>query len=194
MRRIYKKSGSSVSKKEIKVSRKLRYLFRLVFNFFRVPLLKVLSGGGFKSPIYMLASSRSEFRIEENGCIHIEKMLNMEANSLVYAFGGKIHIGSAFVNRNCVIVSRKEIDIGDRVTIGPNVCIYDHDHNLKAESLENSFITEHICIEDDVWIGAQAVILKGVHIGKGAVIAAGAVVVNDIPSGAIAGGVPAKIL
>nr|WP_243870840.1 acyltransferase [Dorea formicigenerans] len=118
----------------------------------------------------------------------------MEANSLVYAFGGKIRIGSAFINRNCVIVSKKEIDIGDRVTIGPNVCIYDHDHNLKAESLEDSFVSERICIDDEVWIGAQAVILKGVHIGKGAVIAAGAVVVNDIPPDAIARGVPAKIV
>mgnify|MGYP004672006045 CR=1 FL=1 len=178
----------------MKVSRKLRYLFRLIFNFFRIFLLKVLTGGKFKSPIYMLASSRSEFRIEEKGSIFIKKMLNIEANSLVYAFGGKIHIGSAFINRNCVIVSRKEIDIGDRVTIGPNVCIYDHDHNLKADSLKESFVSEHICIEDDVWIGAQAVILKGVHIGKGAVIAAGAVVVNDIPPDAIARGVPAKIV
>ncbi len=176
------------------MSRKFRYLFRLLFNFFRIPLLKVFTGRKFKSPVYLLASSRSEFRIEEKGCIFIKKMLNMEANSLLYAFGGKIHIGSAFINRNCVIVSRKEIDIGDRVTIGPNVCIYDHDHDLKAESLEDSFVSESICIDDDVWIGAQAVILKGVHIGKGAVIAAGAVVVNDIPPEAIARGVPAKIV
>ena len=169
------------------MSRKLRYLFRLIFNFFRIPLLKVLTVGKFKSPTYMLASPRSEFRIEEKGSIFIKKLINMEANSLVYAFGGKIH-------RNCVIVSKKEIDIGDRVTIGPNVCIYDHDHNLKAESLEDSFVSERICIDDEVWIGAQAVILKGVHIGKGAVIAAGAVVVNDIPPDAIARGVPAKIV
>lgn len=176
------------------MSRKLRYLFRLIFNFFRIPLLKVLTVGKFESPTYMLASPRSEFRIEEKGSIFIKKLINMEANSLVYAFGGKIRIGSAFINRNCVIVSKKEIDIGDRVTIGPNVCIYDHDHNLKAESLEDSFVSERICIDDEVWIGAQAVILKGVHIGKGAVIAAGAVVVNDILPDAIARGVPAKIV
>lgn len=175
------------------MSRKFRYLFRLMVNVFRASILKVIFWGKFKSPISMLASARSEFRIEENGSINIIKSLNMEANSLVYAFGGKIRIGSAFINRNCLIVSRKEIDIGDRVTIGPNVCIYDHDHNLKSDSLEDNFTSERICIEDDVWIGAQAVILKGVHIGKGAVIAAGAVVVNDIPASAIARGVPAKI-
>ena len=74
------------------MSRKLRYLFRLIFNFFRIPLLKVLTVGKFKSPTYMLASPRSEFRIEEKGSIFIKKLINMEANSLVYAFGGKIRI------------------------------------------------------------------------------------------------------
>lgn len=176
------------------MSRKLRYLFRLIFNFFRINLIKMLSFGKLKSPVSMLASPRSEFRMEDSGSICIKKALNMEANSLLYAFGGNIHIGSAFINRNCVIVSRKEICVGDRVTIGPNVCIYDHDHNLKADSLEDRFISERVCIEDDVWIGAQAVILKGVHIGTGAVIAAGAVVVNDIPAGAIARGIPAKVV
>ena len=59
------------------MSRKFRYLFRLLFNFFRIPLLKVFTGRKFKSPVYLLASSRSEFRIEEKGCIFIKKMLNM---------------------------------------------------------------------------------------------------------------------
>lgn len=51
-----------------------------------------------------------------------------------------------------------------------------------------------IIIEDDVWIGDRATILSGVHIGQGAVIAAGAVVTRDIPAYAIAGGVPCKVI
>lgn len=175
------------------MSRKIKYLFRLMFNVFRTSILKLISLGKFKSPMFLLASPRSEFRLEENGSILIEDNLNMEANSLIYAFGGDIYIGSAFVNRNCLIVSRKQIYIGKRVTIGPNVCIYDHDHDSKNESLGDHFISKCICIDDDVWIGANAVILKGVHIGKGAVIAAGAVVVSDVPAATIAKGVPAKI-
>jgi len=51
-----------------------------------------------------------------------------------------------------------------------------------------------VVIEDDVWIGCRSIILKGVRIGRGAVIAAGSVVTKDIPAGAIAGGVPARVL
>lgn len=51
-----------------------------------------------------------------------------------------------------------------------------------------------IVIGDDVWIGARSIILKGVHIGKGAVIAAGAVVSRDVPEYAIVGGVPARVI
>ena len=143
--------------------------------------------------MFILAFPRSEFRLEENGSVFIKDNLNMEANSLIYAFGGYIYIGNAFVNRNCLIVSRKQIYVGNGMTIGPNVCIYDHDHNFKNESLEDHYISESICIEDDVMIGANAVILKGVHIGRGAVIAAGAVVVSDVPAEILAKGVPAKI-
>lgn len=176
------------------MSRKLRYLFRLIFNLFRINLIKVLFFGRFKSPVFILASIRSEFRIEDKGCIYIKKALNMEANSILYAFGGKINIGSAFVNRNCVIVSREEIYIGNGVTIGPNVCIYDHDHRASGDSSDEKYVSERIYIEDNVWIGAQSTILKGVHIGKGAIIAAGAVVVGDIPAGKVARGVPARIM
>lgn len=144
--------------------------------------------------MFILASPRSEFRLEENGSVFIKDNLNMEANSLICAFGGYIYIGNVCVNHNCLIVSRKQIYVGNGITIGPNVCIYDHNHNFKNDSLEDHYISDSIYIEDDVWIGANAVILKGVHIGRGAVIAAGAVAVSDVPAETLAKGVPAKIV
>ena len=66
---------------------------------------------------------------------------------------------------------------------GPFVTLHDHDHVYKTkENMKTSgYITKPIIIEDDVWIGGNVVILKGVTIGKGSVIAAGTVVTKDIP-------------
>ena len=102
-------------------------------------------------------------------------------NSNLTAKGeGKLVIGNnCFFNYNNTITAHKLIEIGDYVTIGPNVCIFDHDHSFKDEKKE--FVCEKIVIEDYVWIGAGCIILKGVTIGKGSVIAAGTVVTKDVP-------------
>lgn len=74
-------------------------------------------------------------------------------------------------------------------------------HHISTFPFKNQYLHQpeattkgDIIIDDDVWIGYRSVILSGVHIGKGAVIAAGAVVVSDVPPYAIVGGVPAKII
>jgi acetyltransferase-like isoleucine patch superfamily enzyme len=90
-----------------------------------------------------------------------------------------------------------KIEIGNNVMMGPCVNIIAENHNyedveipMNAQGVNNIGIK----IEDDVWIGTRATILDGVHIGKGAIIAAGAVVNKPVPPYAIVGGVPAKIL
>jgi len=70
--------------------------------------------------------------------------------------------------------------------------IVDHDHNYRQGY--SGYITAPVTIGADVWIGANAVVLKGTSIGDGAVVAAGAVVAGSVPPGAVVGGVPAKVL
>ncbi|MBN1431653.1 MAG: acyltransferase [Methanomicrobiaceae archaeon] len=87
------------------------------------------------------------------------------------------------------------IIIGNNVLIGPNVVVRSADHNFSsADTLiqKQGHTGGRITIEDDVWIGANAVILKGVTIKTGAVVGAGAVVTKDVDEYVIAGGVPAK--
>ncbi|GAB4559929.1 MAG: DapH/DapD/GlmU-related protein [Anaerolineae bacterium] len=87
------------------------------------------------------------------------------------------------------------ITIGDRVYTAPLVQILAVNHVYDDPTrpiVEQGITAEGIHIEDDVWIGAGAVITDGVTIGKGAVIAAGAVVTKDVPPHTIVGGVPAK--
>jgi galactoside O-acetyltransferase len=89
------------------------------------------------------------------------------------------------------------IEIGNDVLIGPNVVFRASNHNYNDK---NTLIRlqghtgGRIVIEDDVWIASNVVILPNVRVGKGAVIAAGAVVNKDVPSYSLAGGVPAQII
>lgn len=89
---------------------------------------------------------------------------------------------SVFINRNCTIVCHESITINDGTTIGPNVCIYDHDHDIENRG---SFKTSAVLIKQNCWIGANVVILKGVTIGKNSIVAAGSIVTKDIPDNSL---------
>ena len=182
-----------VEKDNRSMSRKICYGLRIVWNMLRLPLMKLFSLGKISTPWILLMSPKGNLRVESGGSIRVEKGLNMEAGALLYAAGGNIFVEGAFINRNCTIVSMDRIKIGNGVTIGPNVCVFDHDHNTDLNQGASPYVSAEVIIEDGVWIGAQAVILKGVHIGKNAVIAAGAVVTKDVPENCIAMGVPAKV-
>lgn len=96
----------------------------------------------------------------------------------------------AFVN----IWGNAGLSIGNRVLIASHVVIntLTHDYNYDPIKFAPS-ISKEIIIEDDVWIGAHAVIMPGITIGKGAVVGAGSIVTKDVPPYAIVMGVPAKI-
>lgn len=109
----------------------------------------------------------------------------------------RISIGAkTILSNNVSLVACDQIVIGERCLIGDLVTITDSDfHELSPEQRhEGAGQTAPVCIGDNVWLGSRVVVLKGVTIGDGAVIAAGAVVVRDIPPRALAGGVPAKVL
>ncbi|MDB8438112.1 acyltransferase [Turicibacter sanguinis] len=94
---------------------------------------------------------------------------------------GKIKIGdNCFFNDGCSINCQEKIIIGNNVMFGQNVMIFDHDHDYKNNIDE--FIRKSIHIGNNVWVGANVVILKGVTIGDNVVIAAGSVVRKDIES------------
>ncbi len=105
----------------------------------------------------------------------------------------RLTMHNVFLNCNCTIRCAKEIKIGNRVVIAPNVLIRDDDgHVLLPNTKETSSAPITIC--DNVWIGTGAMILKGVTIGEGAVVAAGAIVTKDVPPKCLVGGVPAKVI
>ena len=105
--------------------------------------------------------------------------------------GGTLTLGQGYINSNVTIDCFDAITIGNGVAISKGVTIRDSDnHSING----NEKVSAPIVIGDNVWIGLDAIILKGVNIGKGSVVAAGAVVTRDVPEKVLVGGVPARIL
>lgn len=117
--------------------------------------------------------------------------------------GTKIHMWANFfkpsgisigedtlIGDHCFLDGRASLKIGDHTDITSQVLIYNSEHDLEAEDFKA--LVAPVEIGDYVFIGPRAIILPGVKIGDGAVIAAGAVVIKDVVPFAIVGGVPAK--
>lgn len=108
--------------------------------------------------------------------------------------GLNIHVGDEFLaNYNVTILDISPVHMGDNVWIAPGTLITTINHPISpAGRRKHLGISEPITIGDDVWIGGNCTILPGVTIGNNVVVAAGAVVTEDIPDNCIVGGVPAK--
>lgn len=122
----------------------------------------------------------------------------IECTGTLNDIGNGIKIGNNVgINRDCYIAVRGKIKIGDNVIFGPGVKIFSENHNFSDLNIpiKNQGVTHlDVELENDIWLGANCVILPGVKIESGAIIAAGAIVSNDVKSNTIVGGVPAKIL
>jgi acetyltransferase-like isoleucine patch superfamily enzyme len=145
------------------------------------------------------------------GNISIGKDCVIRGELRVFNTGGKIQIGDyCYIGPASKLWSSKEINIGDRVLISHNVNIHDNNsHSLDDMERHQGFIfmisnngllqkqdfrEKPIVIEDDVWIGFNATIAKGVRIGKGAIISANSVVIKDVEEYTVVAGNPAKAI
>ena len=109
---------------------------------------------------------------------------------------GDVIIGShTRIGIHCTVIG--PVTIGNHVNLAQGIVVTALNHNFKDTTLyidEQGISTNPVVIGDDVWIGANAVILPGVTIGRHAVVAAGAVVTKDVPDYCVVGGVPARII
>lgn len=119
--------------------------------------------------------------------------------------GSTLHMGARFYDPRNIIIGddtiigeratldgRDILEIGSHVDIASEVMIYNSEHDINETHFAPKY--GHVIIEDYVFVGPRAIILAGVRVGKGAVIAAGAVVTKDVEPFAVVGGVPAKVI
>ncbi len=167
--------------------------------------------GGSEAHQFMHGVSQEALRItaEINGSYHEPAQLRVLFSELTgrpvdesfglfppfYTDCGKnIHIGkNVFINMGCKFQDQGGIFIEDGALIGHNVVLATLNHAASPKDL-GSMIPAPIRIGKNVWVGANAVILPGVTIGDGAIVAAGAVVNRDVPENTVVGGVPAKVI
>ena len=120
----------------------------------------------------------------------------------VYSFsnisvGNDVNLGY----KPILLAAKSKIVLGNKIMFGPNVTLVGGGHNT---SIIGKFMIDvqdkrpeddlGVIIEDDVWVGAKAIILRGVKIGRGSIIAAGAVVTKNVPPYSIVGGTPSRII
>ena len=147
---------------------------------------------------------------ESNGCrlsigaeSNIEALIVLEKQEAEVQIGSRSHLGGGtLVDAAC------RIEIGDDVLIGFEVLIMDHDSHsmhferrrddvrdwMRGEKNWTSVVRQPVRIHDKAWIGARAIVLKGVTIGEGAIVGAGSVVTGDVPPWTLAAGNPARII
>ncbi|WP_435302709.1 sugar O-acetyltransferase [Ligilactobacillus cholophilus] len=110
-------------------------------------------------------------------------------------FGFNIDLGNeVFLNHDCTLQDFAPIIIGNQANIAPRVGFYTASAVPQKNRSQHAMIAKPIILQDNVWIGGNAVILGGVTIGKNSIIGAGSVVNTDIPANSIAVGNPAKVI
>ncbi|MCD8052484.1 MAG: acyltransferase [Lachnospiraceae bacterium] len=144
---------------------------------------------GFHGSVICMISPSTEITMDKNARLFIGKMFKMrDGSKLRVRKKAECHIGNntAF-GSNDIVVCHERIEIGDNVELSPNVQIYDHDHDFRhPDGLASlHYKTAPVVIGDNVWIGANTVILRGTTIGDNCVISAGCVVKGNIPDGSI---------
>lgn len=140
------------------------------------------------------------FQAKDGGPVELGDRVHIYRDTIIQTGkAGSVSIGSdTHIQPRCLFSAFKSpIRIGCSVQIAPNCAFYPYDHGFAPDRpiIEQPLQTKGgITVEDDAWLGFGVVVLDGVRIGKGSVIGAGSVVTRNIPDGAVAAGVPARVV
>lgn len=137
-----------------------------------------------------LRSKKKRFNILKKVGIKVSDKATI-VDHFYFEFGNIELLGDVFVNVNCSFLDNEKITIGDKTIIGPNVTITTICHSCKPAHRHTENKIAPVSIGENVWIGANSIILSGVSIGNNSIIAANSVVNADVPANVMFAGTPA---
>ena len=167
----------------------IRNLISVIFTFFKFCLLKIVYFNKFKFKVIERFSPNTQIKIRKNSRIELKSKVRAHSRcKLVAVENGNIEIGkNVAFNDGCGIYSMKHIIIGEGTMFGPNVLVYDHDHDYRSKNgiSDGKFKIGEVKIGKNVWIGANTIILRDTSIGDNCVIAAGSVIKGEFPDNSL---------
>ncbi|MEK1351556.1 acyltransferase [Limosilactobacillus fermentum] len=167
----------------------IKAIFCVPFAGIKYAILKLENGKRFSAAFPAIASPLTEITVEGKSELRIDRKLKMHNGAKIRVRkGGKLEIGKNFgMSNGCVVTAYDHIKIGDNVMLGPNVLIYDQDHDYRAEGgvAAMKFKTAPVVIGNNVWIGANTLILRGTTIGDNSVVGGGTVIKGEYPPNSV---------
>ena len=163
--------------------------FCVPFGMIKMVFIKALHFNSFTAPTLSMVSPHTEITIDKGAKLHIGNRFKMRDGAKIRVRNGAAcTIGdNVLINSNNILACREKIEIGNGCELGPNVQIYDHDHDFRTEGgiKAGKYKTSPVKIGDNVWVGANTVVLRGTEIGDNCVIAAGSVLKGTFPANSV---------
>lgn len=167
----------------------LRALIHVPCGILKMGINKILHRNDFQGSFVCAVSPLTEISLDKGGKLTVGGSFRMrDGAKLRVRKGGTCVIGkNVSVNSNNMIACHESITVGDNVQFSPNVQIYDHDHDYRAEGGIGAmkYRTSPVVIGNDCWIGANTVILRGTELGDRCVVGAGCVLRGKYPAGSV---------
>lgn len=171
------------------MKRYIRYIICFPFTLIKFSLIKIFYFKRFKFYFLELFAINSELSIARNAVVRLGKLVRAQSGVKLRARENaelKIGDNTAF-NTGCIVTCHSKITIGSGVEFGPNVLIYDHDHDFRADGgiKAKKYKYSPVEIGNNCWIGANTVILRGTRIGNNCVVGAGSVLSGEYPDNSV---------
>lgn len=171
------------------MNRYIRGIGCIIIGSIKSLMIKAERGSKARLSFPVLIASGTEVSVDKGGELSVGKNLSMRRGCrLNVRSHAKVIIGDhLYMNTNCMISAHDCITIGDNVEFGPGVLVYDQDHDFRVEGgiTAKKFKVSPVTIGNNVWVGANSIILRGTNIGDNCVIAAGSIIKGSFPANSV---------